>query len=87
MRRTEFSIATELSLIPDLIAARSPLFAQVMRAQLDLAQVRQEIDRRIQEKEEEFENTRWESDCRTHRVPTLLWFFSSSSFFSFFSSL
>ena len=38
-------------------------FVQVMRAQLDLAQVRQEIDRRIQEKEEEFENTRWESDC------------------------
>ena len=36
-------------------------FVQVMRAQLDLAQVRQEIDRRIQEKEEEFENTR--SDC------------------------
>merc|ERR1719334_398685 len=31
---------------------------KVMRAQLDLAQVRQEIDRRIQEKEEEFENTR-----------------------------
>ena len=36
---------------------------QVMRAQLDLAQVRQEIDRRIQEKEEEFENTRLEADC------------------------
>ena len=35
-----------------------------MRAQLDLAQVRQEIDRRIQEKEEEFENTRWESKQR-----------------------
>ena len=35
-----------------------------MRAQLDLAQVRQEIDRRIQEKEEEFENTRWESKHR-----------------------
>merc|ERR1712123_26572 len=31
---------------------------KVMRAQLDLNQVRQEIDRRIQEKEEEFENTR-----------------------------
>merc|ERR1719275_84036 len=31
---------------------------RVLRAQLDLAQVRQEIDRRIQEKEEEFENTR-----------------------------
>ena len=36
---------------------------QVMRAQLDLAQVRQEIDRRIQEKEEEFENTRLAADC------------------------
>ena len=31
---------------------------KVMRAQLELTQVRQEIDRRIQEKEEEFENTR-----------------------------
>merc|ERR1711951_247074 len=31
---------------------------KVMRAQLDLSQVRQEIDRKIQEKEEEFENTR-----------------------------
>lgn len=31
---------------------------KVMRAQLELSQVRQEIDRRIQEKEEEFENTR-----------------------------
>lgn len=31
---------------------------QVLRAQLELSQVRQEIDRRIQEKEEEFENTR-----------------------------
>ena len=31
---------------------------QVLRAQLELGQVRQEIDRRIQEKEEEFDNTR-----------------------------
>ena len=31
---------------------------KVMRAQLELSQIRQEIDRRIQEKEEEFENTR-----------------------------
>merc|ERR1712156_42167 len=31
---------------------------KVLRAQLELGQVRQEIDRRIQEKEEEFENTR-----------------------------
>ena len=32
---------------------------KVLRAQLELSQVRQEIDRRIQEKEEEFENTRY----------------------------
>jgi myosin heavy subunit len=31
---------------------------KVLRGQLELSQVRQEIDRRIQEKEEEFENTR-----------------------------
>merc|ERR1712008_584984 len=31
---------------------------KVLRAQLELGQVRQEIDRRIQEKEEEFDNTR-----------------------------
>merc|ERR1739846_287495 len=32
--------------------------SKVLRAQLELGQVRQEIDRRIQEKEEEFDNTR-----------------------------
>ena len=32
---------------------------QVLRAQLELNQVRQEIDRRIAEKEEEFENSRF----------------------------
>ncbi|XP_046351162.1 myosin heavy chain, striated muscle-like isoform X8 [Haliotis rufescens] len=32
--------------------------AKVMRAQLEMSQVRSEIDRRIHEKEEEFENTR-----------------------------
>ena len=31
---------------------------KVMRSQLELGQVRQEIDRKIHEKEEEFENTR-----------------------------
>ena len=31
---------------------------QVLRAQLELGQVRQEIDRRMAEKEEEFNNTR-----------------------------
>lgn len=32
---------------------------KVLRSQLELSQVRQEIDRRIQEKEEEFDNTRY----------------------------
>merc|ERR1711923_132833 len=34
---------------------------KVLRAQLEVGQVRQEIDRRLQEKEEEFENTRYRS--------------------------
>ena len=33
-------------------------FYQVLRASLELGQVKQEIDRRIAEKEEEFENSR-----------------------------
>ena len=32
---------------------------QVLRAQLELGQTKQEIDRKIAEKEEEFENTRF----------------------------
>ena len=34
------------------------IFIKVLRAQLELGQTKQEIDRRIAEKEEEFENTR-----------------------------
>ena len=37
---------------------------KVLRAQLELGQVRQEIDRKIQEKEEEFDNTRL-----VHKIP------------------
>ena len=33
-------------------------YEQVLRAQLELAQTKLEIDRRIAEKEEEFENSR-----------------------------
>ena len=33
-------------------------YLKVLRAQLELGQVKQEIDRRIAEKEEEFENSR-----------------------------
>ena len=32
---------------------------KVLRAQLELAQTKQEIDRKISEKEEEFDNCRW----------------------------
>jgi hypothetical protein len=35
-------------------------YLQVLRAQLELGQVRQEIDRRLAEKEEEFNNSRLE---------------------------
>ena len=38
---------------------------QVLRAQLELNQVRQEIDRRIAEKEEEFENSRFVRERKT----------------------
>lgn len=31
---------------------------KVLRAQMELGQIRQEIDRKISEKEEEFDNTR-----------------------------
>lgn len=33
--------------------------AKVMRSQLEISTVRADIDRRLHEKEEEFENTRW----------------------------
>ena len=35
----------------------------MLRAQLELGQVKQEIDRRIAEKEEEFNNTRYVNGC------------------------
>ena len=34
--------------------------AKVVRAQLDVAQVKSEVERRLAEKDEEFEATRWE---------------------------
>ena len=48
--------------------------AQVLRAQLELGQVRQEIDRRLAEKEEEFENTR---SVQILLKPTLTYFLSA----------
>ena len=37
--------------------------AKVSRAQLEIAVIRQEIDRRIAEKDDEFENTRYSKSC------------------------
>lgn len=48
---------------------------KVLRAQLELSQVRQEIDRRIQEKEEEFENTRFVLIFEFHYYLLLLLYF------------
>merc|ERR1719338_28673 len=57
-RRLEIEKEELQSALEEAEAALEQEENKVMRAQLDLAQVRQEIDRRIQEKEEEFENTR-----------------------------
>lgn len=40
----------------------------MIRIQLELAQVKADIDRRIHEKEEEFEATRYEADGTGDRV-------------------
>ena len=47
---------------------RSESNLQVLRAQLELNQVRQEIDRRIAEKEEEFENSRFVRERITLKI-------------------
>merc|ERR1712165_121181 len=57
-RRLEIEKEELQSALEEAEAALEQEENKVMRAQLDLAQVRQEIDRKIQEKEEEFENTR-----------------------------
>ena len=41
---------------------------KVLRAQLELAQTKQEIDRKISEKEEEFDNCRWVARIRNHMI-------------------
>ena len=48
---------------------------KVLRAQLELGQVKQEIDKKIQEKEEEFENTRY-ARCHEVNVRDLISFLS-----------
>ena len=49
----ENKVTTKIILNRELL-----LLLQVLRAQLELAQLKQEIDRKIAEKEEEFDNTR-----------------------------
>ena len=41
-----------------------------LRIKLELGQVRQEIDGRIKEKEEEFENMRYHENCRLNSKDT-----------------
>ena len=48
---------------------------KVLRAQLELAQTKQEIDRKISEKEEEFDNCRWVAR-------TLLYYYYTSFLFA-----
>ena len=49
------AIGVTVAICPDLTPH---ICCQVLRAALELGQVRQEIDRRIAEKEEEFDNSR-----------------------------
>ena len=57
-RRLEVEKEELQSALEEAEAALEQEENKVLRAQLELGQVRQEIDRKIQEKEEEFENTR-----------------------------
>ncbi len=63
---------------------------QVLRAQLELGQVRQEIDRRLAEKEEEFNNNRYVpipfSSLPNAKIPTnmysmYIWLYVSGYYF------
>ena len=51
-------VTENMSVELQIFLAPSAAEAQALRASLELGQVRQEIDRRIAEKEEEFENSR-----------------------------
>ena len=58
-RRLEVEKEELQSALEEAEAALEQEENKVLRAQLELGQVRQEIDRKIQEKEEEFDNTRY----------------------------
>ena len=58
-RRLEIEKEELQSALEEAEAALEQEENKVLRAQLELGQVRQEIDKRIKEKEEEFENTRY----------------------------
>jgi myosin heavy chain 6/7 len=49
--------------------------AKVMRAQLEISQIRSDIDRRLAEKEEEFDNTRYVHDSAQDRKFTVIDYF------------
>ena len=62
-RRLELEKQELQAALEEAEAALEQEEAKVTRVQVELATIRQEIDRRIAEKEEEFENTRYVFFC------------------------
>ena len=58
LEEAEGHLEQEENKVLSLLASKQLSSPQVLRASLELGQVKQEIDRRIAEKEEEFENSR-----------------------------
>ncbi len=58
-RRLELEKEELQSALEEAEAALEQEEAKVMRSQLEISSIRQDIDRRLAEKDEEFENTRW----------------------------
>ena len=67
-RRLEVEKEELQSALEEAEAALEQEENKVLRAQLELGQVRQEIDKKIKEKEEEFDNTRYESRPKKTKI-------------------
>ena len=61
-KRLEMEKEELQSALEEAEAALEQEEAKVMRGQLEISAIRQDIDRRLAEKDEEFENTRWVAD-------------------------
>jgi hypothetical protein len=53
---------------------------KVLRAQLELTQVRQEIERRLAEKEDEFESTRYQINLEKLNIKSFFFCFSQNNY-------